>query len=31
VPTHRPMVCLDLQDQIFQYVEGKYEAILRDI
>ena len=31
VPTHRPMVRLDLQDQIFQSVEEKYEAILRDI
>ena len=31
VPTHRPMVRLDLQDQIFQSAEEKYEAILRDI
>ncbi len=31
IPTHRPMVRLDLQDQIFQSVEEKYEAILKDI
>ena len=31
IPTHRAMVRLDLQDQIFQSVEEKYEAILKDI
>ena len=31
IPTHRPMVRLDLQDQVFKSVEEKYEAILRDI
>jgi preprotein translocase subunit SecA len=31
IPTHRPMVRLDLQDQIFQSAEEKYEAILKDI
>jgi preprotein translocase subunit SecA len=31
IPTHRPMVRLDLQDQVFKSVEEKYEAILGDI
>ena len=31
IPTHRPMVRQDLHDQIFQSVEEKYEAILKDI
>ena len=31
IPTHRPMVRLDLQDQIFQSVEEKFDAILKDI
>jgi len=31
VPTHRPMVRKDLQDQIFRTVEEKFEAILADI
>lgn len=31
IPTHRPMVRLDLQDQIFKSAEEKYEAILKDI
>jgi preprotein translocase subunit SecA len=31
VPTHRPMVRQDLQDQIFRTVEEKFEAILADI
>jgi preprotein translocase subunit SecA len=31
IPTHRPMVRMDLQDQIFQSVEEKYDAILADI
>ena len=31
IPTHRPMVRLDLQDQVFKSIEEKYEAILRDI
>ena len=31
VPTHRPMVRKDLQDQIFRTVEEKFEAIVADI
>ncbi|MBU3725305.1 MAG: preprotein translocase subunit SecA [Burkholderiaceae bacterium] len=31
IPTHRPMVRLDLHDQVFKSVEEKYEAILKDI
>jgi preprotein translocase subunit SecA len=31
IPTHRPMVRLDLQDQIFKSAEEKYEAIFKDI
>ena len=31
IPTHRPMVRLDLQDQIYKSEEEKFEAILRDI
>ena len=31
IPTHRPMVRLDLQDQVFKSVEEKFEAILKDI
>jgi preprotein translocase subunit SecA len=31
IPTHRPMVRLDLQDQIFRSAEEKYEAIFKDI
>ncbi len=31
VPTHRPMVRKDLQDQIFRTLEEKFEAIVADI
>jgi preprotein translocase subunit SecA len=31
IPTHRPMVRQDLQDQIFKSTEEKFEAILKDI
>ncbi|NCV87567.1 MAG: preprotein translocase subunit SecA, partial [Oxalobacteraceae bacterium] len=31
IPTHRPMVRLDLQDQVFKSAEEKYDAILADI
>jgi preprotein translocase subunit SecA len=31
IPTHRPMVRIDNQDQIFRTVEEKFEAILKDI
>jgi preprotein translocase subunit SecA len=31
IPTHRPMVRLDLQDQIFKSEDEKFEAILKDI
>ncbi|MGA0101676.1 MAG: preprotein translocase subunit SecA, partial [Burkholderiaceae bacterium] len=31
VPTHRPMVRKDLQDQIFRTVDEKFEAIVADI
>jgi len=31
IPTHRAMVRLDLQDQIFRTVEEKFEAIQKDI
>jgi preprotein translocase subunit SecA len=31
VPTHRPMIRKDLQDQIFRTVEEKFEAIVADI
>ncbi|MBU3719219.1 MAG: preprotein translocase subunit SecA [Burkholderiaceae bacterium] len=31
IPTHRPMVRLDLHDQVFKSVEEKYEAIFKDI
>lgn len=31
IPTHRPMIRLDLQDQVFKSAEEKYDAILADI
>jgi preprotein translocase subunit SecA len=31
IPTHRPMVRQDLQDQIFKSTDEKFEAILKDI
>ncbi len=31
IPTHRPMIRIDRQDQIFRTSEEKYEAILADI
>ena len=31
IPTHRPMIRADLQDQVFKSVEEKFEAIHKDI
>ena len=31
IPTHKPMIRIDNQDQIFRTVEEKYEAVVRDI
>ncbi len=31
IPTHRPMVRKDLQDNIFKTEEGKYQAVIREI